>query len=94
METAAPFGIKTLCIRLTVSYLNARMSVIYLDALLVKVVNIKANTALVVRSLDVLSTSNLHFVVHTGSKLTFSAKGGITLDRDEVCTLYLTPDST
>ena len=42
-------------------------------------------TALVLRSPDgVLSTSNLYFVVYKGAKLTFAAKEGITLDRDEV----------
>lgn len=51
---------------------------------LYKVVHIMDNTAVLVRSNDVLAASNVHFVVHHNAKLVLSAKNAIVLDRHEV----------
>ena len=42
------------------------------------------NSAVLVRSNDVLATSNVHFVVHHNAKLVLAAKNAIVLDRHEV----------
>lgn len=47
------------------------------------------NASVLLRSNNVLTASNVHFIVHPNAKLVLAAKHAIMLDRDEVCTTVI-----